>query len=254
MTRLLWLLFVLTSVGCSIIDPGERGIRFHFGKASEEVQQPGAYIYVPFVAGMKQINVQVQKAEVDTSAASKDMQEIHTHVAVNWSIAPDKVVQIFKQIGDEDDILARIIIPAVNEALKQASAKRTAEEALTHRLELKKDIDEALSNRLLQYGVTLHDVSIVNFSFSKEFMDAIERKQIAEQKAKEAEYVAQQAVQDARAEVNRAKGRAEAQQLLRQTLTKEILQQRAIEKWDGKFPQFMGSQALPFINFRASDP
>lgn len=237
--------------GCSVVGPGERGIRFHFGKASEEPVQPGAYVWFPFFAGMTSMNVQVQKSEVDSSAASKDMQEITTHVAVNWSIAPEKVVQVYKQVGTEDDILARIISPAVNEVMKQAVARRTAEEALAKRLEMKKDIDDMLIARLASYGVTLHDVSIVNFTYSKEFTTAIERKQVAEQAAKEAAYVAAKAIEEARAAVNKARGQAESQALVRQTMTKEILQAKAIEKWDGKFPTYMGAGPLPFLNVKS---
>jgi hypothetical protein len=86
-------------------------------------------------------------------------------------------------------------------------------------------------------------------SFSPEFAKAIEAKQIAEQEAKRAEFEALKAEKQARAEINRAKGQAEAQRLQRETLTPTLLQKQAIEKWDGKFPLVMGgSGALPFIN------
>jgi prohibitin 1 len=250
MRFLVVLVLILIGTGCSIIGPGERGIRVSLGKASTDVKEPGAYFWFPVLAGMKTINIQLQKSEVEASAASKDMQEIKTHVAVNWSITPNKVVDTYKNIGDEDDVLARVITPAVNEAFKAALSKKTAEEVLAKRMELKKEIDDTLKERLSAYGVTLTDVSIVNLTFSKEFTEAIEKKQIAEQQAKQSEYVAQQAIQEAKAEVNRARGQSEAQKLLKATITKEILQQRAIEKWDGKFPQIIGSGALPFVDFK----
>lgn len=90
---------------------------------------------------------------------------------------------------------------------------------------------------------------MVNVSFSPEFAKAIEAKQIAEQEAKRAEFEALKAEKEAQAEVNRAKGQAEAQRLQRETLTPQLLQKQAIEKWDGRFPMVMGgSGALPFIN------
>ena len=132
--------------------------------------------------------------------------------------------------------------------MKSATAKRTAEEVLTKRLEMKQDIDDVLRERLLSYGIKLHDVSIVNLKFSEGFTQAIEHKQIAEQQAKQAAYVAEKATQDAKAEVEKAKGQAEAQRLLKSTITSEILQQKAIDKWDGRFPQVMGSGHVPFLN------
>ncbi len=114
---------------------------------------------------------------------------------------------------------------------------------------MKAEIDENLANRLANYNVIADDVSLVDFSFSPEFSKAIESKQIAEQEAKQAEFIALKASKEAVAEVNRAKGQAEAQRLQRLTLTRELLQKQAIEKWDGRFPTVMGgSGALPLIN------
>ena len=114
------------------------------------------------------------------------------------------------------------------------------------------EIDSQLKDRLGSYGIGVDDVSLVNISFSPEFAKAIKAKQIAEQEAKRAEFEALKAEKQAQADVNRAKGQAEAQRLQRQTLTAELLQKQAIEKWDGKFPLVLGGEgALPFINIDA---
>ena len=170
-------------------------------------------------------------------------------IAVNWHIEPDQVNRIFQQVGEKEQIVFRIINPAVSEVVKAATAKKNAEEIITKRTELKEEIDNQLQKRLVEYGIAVDGVSIVNISFSPEFAKAIEAKQIAEQEAKRAEFEAAKAEQQAIAEVNRAKGQAEAQRLQRQTLTAELLQKQAIEKWDGKFPLVLGGEgALPFIN------
>lgn len=236
---------------CTVVGPGERGVRVSLGTTSSDVKEPGAYLWIPFLVGMSKIDVQIQKSEIEASAASSDMQEIKTHVAVNWSLSPDKVVQTYKTIGDERDVLDRIISPAVNEAFKSAIARHTAAEVLGKRMVLKKEIDDGLMSRLAAYGVTLNDVSIVNLTFSSEFTKAIEEKQVAEQKAEQAKYAALQAVEDAKAAVNQARGQAESQRLVKETITPALLQKLAIEKWDGKFPQYMGgSGPLPFLNVK----
>lgn len=100
----------------------------------------------------------------------------------------------------------------------------------------------------------MDDISLVDVSFSPEFAKAIEAKQIAEQEAKRTEFEALKAEKQAIAEVNRAKGQAEAQRLQRLTLTSELLQQQAIEKWDGKFPTVLGGEGvLPFININLKE-
>lgn len=236
--------------GCSVISPGDRGVRITLGKASNEVLTPGAYLWVPFIMGIAKVDVQVQKSEVETTAASKDMQPIATKVAVNWSISPDQVVDIYKKLGDEDEIYHRIIAPAVSEVLKASMAQLTAEEILLRRLDLKKSIDAGLKDRLGAYGVSATDVSFINLTFSEQFTRAIEEKQIAEQQSKQAQYVADKAIKDAQAQVNLATGQAQSQKLLQSSITPGILQKMAIEKWDRKFPTYMMGSQLPFLNVK----
>ncbi|MEG5044894.1 prohibitin family protein [Microcoleus sp. B4-C1] len=233
----------------ALVGPGERGVMMRFGKVQDAILDEGIHPILPIVTSVKTISVRVQKTDLKADAASKDLQSITTDLAVNWNVDPAKVNQVFQQVGDEEQIVTSILSPAISEVLKAATSKKTAEEIITKRTELKTEIDNSLKKRLEPYGVIVRDVSLINFGFSPEFSKAIEAKQIAEQEAKQAEFTVQKATQDAQAEINRAKGKAEAQRLQRQTLTTEILQQQAIEKWNGQFPTVMGGGGtLPLIN------
>lgn len=237
-----------------IVNPGERGVVMQFGKVQPNVLDEGIHPIVPVVTTVQKISVRVQKNDVNAEAASKDLQDVRTDVALNWHIDPKRVNEVFQRIGNETEIIARIISPAVSEVVKATTAKKTAEEIITKRTELKDEIDNQLKDRLAAYGILVDDISLVNVSFSPEFAKAIESKQIAEQDAKRADFIALKAEKEAQAEVNRAKGQAEAQRLQRQTLTSELLQQQAIEKWNGQFPMVMGGDAaLPFININPSN-
>jgi regulator of protease activity HflC (stomatin/prohibitin superfamily) len=237
----------------AIVNAGERGVVMRLGQVQDTVLSEGIHPLVPIVTSVKRLSVRVQKNDFKADAASKDLQKVTTELTVNWHMDPRRVNKIYQQVGDSEQIVNGIVTPAVSEVLKAATAKKTAEEIITKRTELKDEIDNNLKKRLAAYGLLVDDVSLVNFSFSPEFSKAIESKQIAEQEAKQAEFVALKATKDAEAEVNRAKGQAEAQRLQRQTLTPELLQKQAIEKWNGQFPTVMGgSGALPFINLDAA--
>ena len=237
----------------TIVNAGERGVLMHLGKVQDTVLSEGIHPIIPIVTSVKRLSVRVHKNDFKADAASKDLQKVTTELAVNWQINPRLVNKVYQQVGDQEQIVNGIITPAVSEVLKAATAKKTAEEIITKRTELKDEIDNNLKTRLGAYGLVVNDVSLVDFSFSPEFSKAIESKQIAEQEAKQAEFVALKATKDADAEVNRAKGQAEAQRLQRQTLTPELLQKQAIEKWNGQFPTVMGGNgALPFINLDAA--
>ena len=243
------LFFAILFKPFTIVNAGERGVVMRLGKVQDTVLDEGVHPILPIITSVKRLSVRVQKNDFQSDAASKDLQKVTTDLAVNWHVDPHRANKVYQQVGDETQIVNGIITPAVSEVLKAATAKKTAEEIITKRTELKDEIDRNLKTRLQAYGLFVDDVSLVNFSFSPEFSKAIEAKQIAEQEAKQAEFVALKATKDAEAEVNRAKGQAEAQKLLRQTLTPELLQKQAIEKWNGQFPTVMGNNgALPFIN------
>lgn len=233
----------------TIVNAGERGVVMQFGKVQEQVLDEGIHPIMPIVTTVKRLSVRVRQNSFNADAASKDLQKITTELAVNWHIDPTRVNRVYQQVGDDEQIITGIITPAVSEVLKAATAKKTAEEIITIRTQLKEEIDNHLKERLSAYGLIVDDVSLVNFAFSPEFSKAIEAKQIAEQEAKQAEFIAKRATQEAQADVNRAKGQAEAQRLQRQTLTPELLQKQAIEKWDGRFPTVIsGNGTLPLIN------
>ncbi|MEG4497414.1 prohibitin family protein [Microcoleus sp. F10-C6] len=233
-----------------IINAGERGVMMQFGKVQEQVLGEGIHVIVPLVDTVKKLSVRVQKQENSAEASSKDLQDVFTDVALNWHIIPEEANAIFQQIGDEKEVVDCIIAPAVEEVLKAVMAKYTAEEIITKRGEVKAEVDNFLTLRLVTYHIAVDDISLVHVHFSERFSDAVEAKQIAEQEAKKGEFLALKAAKEAEAKVNLAKGEAEVQRLLRNNLTPELLQRQAIEKWDGKLPLIVGDGGKNLLDLR----
>mgnify|MGYP002777691802 CR=1 FL=1 len=218
-----------------IINPGEAGVLSILGKARDGALFEGIHLKPPFISRVDVYDVTVQKFEVPAQSSTKDLQDISASFAINFRLDPTQVVEVRRTQGTLQNIVSKIIAPQTQESFKIAAARRTAEEAITKRDELKQDFDAALSDRLQKYAVIVLDTSVVDLSFSREFSKAVEDKQIAEQKAQQAVYIAQQASQEAQAEINRAQGKAEAQRLLAETLKAQggqlVLQKEAIEAW-----------------------
>jgi prohibitin 1 len=246
------ILTIAVLVGLSsyvIINPGQAGVLSTLGKARDGVLLEGVHFKPPIISNVDIYDLTVQKFEVPAQSSTKDLQQLTASFAINFRLDPLQVVAIRRTQGTLQNIVSKIIAPQTQESFKIAAARRTVEEAITKRDELKKDFDEALGERLEKYGIVVLDTSVVDLNFSLEFSRAVEEKQIAEQRAQRAVYIAREAEQEAEATINRAKGQAEAQRLLRETLTAELLQKQAIEKWDGKFPQVLGGNgAVPFLN------
>lgn len=218
-----------------IINPGQAGVLSILGKAQDSVLLEGIHFKPPLVSNVDVYDVTVQKFAVPAQSSTKDLQDLSASFAINFRLDPLQVVEIRRTQGTLQNIVAKIIAPQTQESFKVAAAKRTVEEAITKRTELKDDFDNALITRLEKYGIVVLDTSVVDLAFSPEFARAVEEKQIAEQRAQRAVYIAQEAEQQAQADINRAKGRAEAQRLLAETLSNQggalVLQKEAIEAW-----------------------
>jgi regulator of protease activity HflC (stomatin/prohibitin superfamily) len=218
-----------------IINPGQAGVLSILGKAQDGALLEGLHIRPPLVSNVDIYDVTVQKFEVPAESSTKDLQDLKARFAINFRLDPLRIVEIRRKQGTLQNIVAKIIAPQTQESFKIAAARRTVEEAITLRSELKEDFDNALGSRLEKYGIMVLDTSVVDLTFSPEFAKAVEEKQIAEQKARRAVYVAKEAEQQAQAEINRARGKAEAQRLLAETLKAQggelVLQKEAIEAW-----------------------
>lgn len=218
-----------------IINPGQAGVISILGKAKDGTLLEGIHFKPPLVSKVDIYDVTVQKFEVPAQSSTKDLQDLSASFAINFRLDPLQVVEIRRTQGTLQNIVSKIIAPQTQESFKIAAARRTVEEAITQRTLLKEDFDNALSSRLEKYGILVLDTSVVDLAFSPEFARAVEEKQIAEQRAQRAVYIAREAEQQALADINRAKGRAEAQRLLAETLKAEggelVLQKEAIEAW-----------------------
>ncbi|HET8871113.1 MAG TPA: prohibitin family protein [Aquabacterium sp.] len=257
---------VAVIVGLSVLSPivvisaGERGVMTTFGKPDESVYQPGIHFRVPLAQTMHLMDVRIQKGEGEGDAASKDLQSVHTKIAINYHLDPRQAVNVFKNIGPSTDIAAdRIIIPAAQEAVKAVTAKFTAEELISRRTEARDAIGSLLRQKMERHGLLLDEFAIVNFAFSRSFSEAIEAKVKAEQEKLKAERDLQRIEVEAKQKVASAKAEADALALQRQQVTSELLQLRKIEnereairKWDGKLPQVTGG-TVPFIQVNPKD-
>lgn len=249
----LTLLLLILFNPLTIINAGERGILMRFGEVQSQILAEGIHVIIPLVNTVQKLSVRIQKQDISAEASTKDLQEVFNDLALNWHINPEKANLIFQQIGTEKDIITGIINPAVEEIVKAVMAKYTAEEIIIKRDELKAEIDNLLTTRLINYYVEIDDISLVHIDFSDRFTEAVEAKQIAEQEAKKAGFRVIKAQKDAEVNINLAKGEAEAHRILQQSLTPEILQRQAISQWNGNLPLIMDKDDIKFLNLDLND-
>src|SRR5579863_3259707 len=204
----------------------------------------GFHFKAPYIQTANFISVQVQKTEYDTTAASKDLQNVQTKLAVNFHVTPDVTPKLYQQYGA--DIVENVIHPAVNETVKAVTAQYPAEELITKREEVKAKIESALGVTLAKADVTVDGVYITSFEFSKDYSDAIEQKQVAQQRVLKSEQDLQRVKVEADQKIAQAKAEAASLALQREVITPNLIALRqieaftkAIDKWDGKLPETM---------------
>lgn len=234
-----------------IVPAGHRGVVLQLGAVSG-IMGEGFHFRLPVIQKVIAFNVQVQKAETDAAAASKDLQTISSKIALNYHVDPATVSRVFQNIGEAYE--KKVIDPAVQEAVKAITARYTAEELITKRQQVALEIQDLLTGRLRKSDIVVDAFSIVNFEFSNEFNKAIESKQTAEQMALKAQRDLQRIKIEAEQKIAAAKAEAEALRIQKAEVTPELVrlreievQKQAVEKWDGKMPQVTGG-ATPFIN------
>ncbi|ABC76746.1 prohibitin family protein [Syntrophus aciditrophicus] len=240
------------------IGAGERGVVLNFGAVQDTVLGEGLHFRIPIMQTVIPVDVKVQKSESEAAAASSDLQDVSSTVALNYHIIPDKANIVYQSIGLA--FKERIIDPAVQEVVKAVTAKYTAEELITKRPAVSDAMKAALTDRLLANNISVDAFSIVGFSFSKGFMEAIEAKQTAEQLALKAKRDLERIKIEADQKVAAAKAEAEALRLQRANISADLIELRrieanlkAIEKWNGIMPQVTGAGAVPFIGLGGSE-
>lgn len=249
---ILFLLFAATPF--AVVPAGNRGVLTTFGKVDDTVYTEGIHWRWPVAQKMHLVDVRIQKGEGEGEAASKDLQVVHTKVAVNFHLKQDRVAETFRNVGNLDAVESRLILPAVQEAVKAATARYTAEELITKRPEVRDAIRMALNERLVKHDVIIDEFSIVNFQFSKSFNEAIEAKTTAEQLKLKADRDLQRIRVEAEQKIASAEAEAKSLAMQKQEVTDDLLklreienQRRAIEKWDGRLPTYIAGGAVPFI-------
>jgi regulator of protease activity HflC (stomatin/prohibitin superfamily) len=234
------------------IGAGERGIVLNFGAVQDNVLGEGLHLRIPVMQMIAVMDVKVQKSLTNAAASSSDLQEVSSEVAVNYHIIPDKANIVYQTIGIS--FKERIIDPAVQEMVKAVTARYTAEELITKRPAVSEEMRATLSERLRAYNIYVDAFSIVGFSFSKIFMEAIESKQTAEQLALKAKRDLDRIKIEAEQKITAAQAEAESLRLQRANISTDLIELRkveanlrAIDKWNGILPQVTGGGPVPFI-------
>jgi prohibitin 2 len=241
-----------------VVEAGHRGVVLYVGAVENRVLGEGLHFIIPFAEQVVPMSVRTEKFVANSTAASNDLQEVQTTIALNYHISPSQVNILYQQLGI--DYADKIIAPTIQESVKASVAKFNAEELITKRATAKAVIAETIANTLSARNIVVETVFITDFSFSPEFAKQIESKVVAYQNYLTeqnnllavkviANQTVVQAQASARSNVAKANGESQAIKIISSQLKQspEYLQWLAINRWNGQLPYALGSGALPFF-------
>ncbi len=238
------ILFIIVTLFNSLktIPTGYVGVKTRFGQVQDTMINEGLNLKVPYIEKIVKIDCRTQKYEVTTEASSKDLQKVsNIKIVVNYNVNKSKANQLYKDVGINYQTV--LIEPSILESIKQGMSQYTAEELITKRNEVASVILDLLKSKLEEKGISVTAINITDLSFSEEFDDAVEQKQIVEQETQKAQYELEKAKVENQKKIENAKADAEVMRQQNEQITenylklKEIENQKAmIEKWNGQTP------------------
>src|SRR5438445_1640827 len=257
------IIFMFESV--VVVEAGHRGVVLYVGAVENRVLGEGIHFIIPFAEQVVQLEVRTLKFQANASAASNDLQEVQTTIALNYHISPSQANIIYQQLGA--DYADRIIAPTIQESVKASVAKFNAEDLITKRATAKAVIDQSIANTLTARNIVVETVFITDFKFSQAFASQVESKVVAFQKylteqnnLRAIQVIANQTVvqaqASARANVAKANGESQAIKIITVQLKQSptYLQWLSINRWNGQLPYALGSGAVPFFQLPLRPP
>jgi prohibitin 1 len=213
------------------VEPGHRAVVFdRFRGVMNEVHREGTHFVVPLIQWPIIFDARTRPRSVPTVAQTKDVQQVQITLRVLSRPEDEFLPRLYDQYGEDYD--ERVLPSILTEVMKATVAQHDAEQLLSQREQISRDIREDLTERARNFHIIIDDVAITHLLYSPDFAKAIEDKQVAQQLAERAKFVVFKAEQEKKAAVIEAEGESEAATLFSQAVSKSgsaMLEVRRIE-------------------------
>lgn len=244
----LLVIFILLCNPIAMVGVGERGVKVTLGKVSDESYPEGIHLITPFISKIKNMDVKTQKRHIETAVYTKDIQQARIGYVINYNLQPTNAHKMYREVGMnyEDTVL----MPVVEGTIKDVIGKWNAQDLVANREKATSEVLSKLQSQLSDNYINVTDFQITDINYSEVFERAIENKVTAEQEALKAKNKTVQIEEEAKQKLISAEAEAKSMSIRAHALTqnKALVEYEAVQKWDGKLPEYMLGNSIPFIN------
>lgn len=246
----LFILFLIVFQPMTIVGVGERGVKVTLGQTSPVALEEGVHFVMPFISTVKKMNVKTVKSNIATMAQSKDIQQARIVYVVNYNLQPENAPKMWRTVGR--DYVSVVVMPTVEGIVKDTIGKWNAQDIVANREKVASEVLFKLNEKLGPKYINVSDFQITEIQYSQAFEQAIESKVTAEQEALKAKNKTVQVQEEARQKIIASEAEAKSMAIRAQALTqnKNLVEYEAVQKWDGKLPQYMMGNSVPFVNLK----
>ncbi len=217
--------FFLTN--CAVIRPGEVGVKQKLGKLSNKVHTQGTVFYNPFIARVIKVSIQTNNLELSLNLPSKEGLSVNSQISILYKINQEQVPYIIRNIGLRyETIISNVFRSASADVCSQYNAKDLHSGL---RAEIEKAIKVKMMETLNTQGIQIDAVLMKSIQLPPGLSLSIEQKLQAEQDVMRMEFTLKQAKLEADRKIIEAKGTSDAQKIISEGLTSEIIKIRSIE-------------------------
>lgn len=254
------IVLLLTSValaGCGQVDAGHTGVFSRFGQVDNVPAREGLHWYNPLTTDLIVLDTQTQKGEGEASTYTRDTQLATIKYTINYSLNSNVVPQVYRQFGE--NWFERLGPQVIVSSIKDEFGKWNAVDAIARREVLQQRITARILPELQKRNIIVTGFELTDISYSKEFENAVEAKQVAVERANAERNKTVQVQEQAKQRIIAAEGEAKAMQLKSQAIAANpaLTQYEAVQRWSGKLCEtgatcMFGGQggAVPFINVK----
>lgn len=212
---------------CSVIRPGEVGVKQRLGKLSNDITDQGPVLFNPFTSKIVKASVQTTDLELNLSLPSKEGMSVISQVSILYRLEKEKVPSVIRTYGlTYENIISNVFRSAAADVSSNFFAKDMHSGM---RSNIENEIKIKMGEVLLKQGIIIESVLMKSIQLPVGLANSVERKLQAEQDAMRMEFVLQQEKLEAERKIIEAKGTRDSQKIISEGLNADIIKLRSIE-------------------------